>query len=92
MRIDSAMKNICSIWPTVKALASDAGVPYTTAHSWLVRGRIPSRYDLVLIEGAARLGVTITLTEIAEARAARDREDRAKKHPICGGKGQEDAA
>lgn len=62
------MQHIRHIWPTVKDIADDLGVPYTTAHSWGVRGRIPADYDLDLIEAAKKRGKLLTLEELAEAR------------------------
>lgn len=64
------MQHIRHIWPTVKDIADDLGIPYTTAHSWGVRGRIPADYDLDLIEAARKRGKRLTLEELAEARRA----------------------
>ncbi len=64
------MKHLLHIWPTVKALSDDLGVPYTTAHSWAVRGRIPADRDLELIDAAARRGGVLTLEDLALARRA----------------------
>ena len=62
------MKHIKHIWPTIKEVADDLGVPYTTAHSWSLRGRIPSDYDFDLILAAKKRGKKLTLKELAEAR------------------------
>lgn len=62
------MQHIKHIWPTVREIADDLGVPYTTAHSWEVRGRIPASYDFALIEAASKRGKALTLIELAEAR------------------------
>lgn len=62
------MKHLKHIWPTVKSLADDLGVPYTTAHSWDARGRIPPDRDLDLVEAAARKGKSLTLEQLALAR------------------------
>jgi len=64
------MEHIAHIWPTVRGLADDIGVAYTTAHSWKQRGRIPSEYDFKLIAAAKRLGKPLTLEALAKARMA----------------------
>ena len=64
------MKHLSRIWSTVAELAADMGVPYTTAHSWLARGRIPADRDLDLVEAAKRRGHVLTLEELAHARRA----------------------
>lgn len=63
------MQHIKHIWPTVKDIADDLAVPYTTAHSWIARGRIPAGYDLALIAAAKKRGKALTLKQLAEARA-----------------------
>lgn len=68
------MEHLQEIWPTIKSLADDIGVPYSTAHSWLARGRIPASRDFELIEAAARRGKTLTLEQLALSRAASVRE------------------
>ena len=71
------MENIMSIWPTTKALADDLGVPYTTAHSWKARGRVPADWDLDLIAAAAKRGKRLTLEQLALARRAQTGGDAA---------------
>ena len=63
------MQNIIQIWPTVRDISEDLGVPYTTAHSWFTRGRIPAAYDLALVSAAKKRGVSLTLEQLAVARA-----------------------
>jgi hypothetical protein len=63
------MKHILSIWPTVKDLSDDLGLPYTTVHSWAARGRIPASHDLDLIRAASLRGHSLTLEELHTARA-----------------------
>lgn len=62
------MEHIKHIWPTVRELADDLGLPYTTVHSWSVRGRIPSERDFEIIAAAAKRGHTITFEFLAVAR------------------------
>lgn len=62
------MQHIKHIWTSIKDLSDDLGVPYTTAHSWSIRGRIPSDYDLPMIEAAKKRGAKLTLKELADAR------------------------
>lgn len=62
------MEHITRIWPTVKDLAADLGLAYTTVHSWTIRGRIPADHDLDLIAAAKRRGVKLTLEQLAMAR------------------------
>lgn len=69
------MQHIKHIWPTIKEVADDLGVPYTTAHSWSVRGRIPSDYDLDLILAAKKRGKKLTLEELARARQSLPQSD-----------------
>ena len=56
------------IWPKISDLAADLRVPYTTAASWLQRGRIPASRDLDLIAAAKARGFSISLEQIALAR------------------------
>lgn len=69
------MQHISRIWPTMKELADDLGVPYSTAAAWFQRGSFPAKRDLDLIEAAQKRGQTLTLEQIAEAR-------RAGKQPV----------
>jgi hypothetical protein len=62
------MQTIFDIWPTTAELASDLGVPYTTAASWRVRGNIPAKHDLDLIAAAAARGHELKLETLAEMR------------------------
>lgn len=71
------MEHISHIWPTIRSLADDLGTPYTTVHSWYVRGRIPPDRDLDLIEAAKRRGATLTLEQLARARRAQTQEGAA---------------
>ncbi|RMC39345.1 hypothetical protein [Paracoccus siganidrum] len=71
------MEHISHIWPTIRSLADDLGTPYTTVHSWSVRGRIPPDRDLDLIEAAKRHGATLTLEQLARARRAQTQEGAA---------------
>lgn len=73
------MEHIKHIWPTVRELADDLGLPYTTVHSWSVRGRIPSERDFEIIEAAAKRGVTITFEYLALAR--RQQNERPPHSP-----------
>jgi hypothetical protein len=73
------MHHIEHIWPTVKEMSEDLGIPYTTVHSWARRGRIPADHDLDLIEAAARRGKSLTLAELAAARRAA--VTRIEDHP-----------
>jgi hypothetical protein len=62
------METIFDIWPTTADLASDLGVPYTTAASWRARGNIPAKHDLALIAAAAARGREIKLEALAAMR------------------------
>jgi len=62
------MDHIKHIWPKVSDLADDLGLPYTTVHSWSVRGRIPSERDFEIIAAAERRGETLTFEYLAIAR------------------------
>lgn len=62
------MQTIFDIWPTTADLASDLGVPYTTAASWRVRGNIPAKHDLDLIAAAAARGHELKLETLAKMR------------------------
>ena len=64
------MENIFDIWPTTADLASDLGVPYTTAASWRARGNIPAKHDLDLIAAAAARGREVKLETLAAMRRA----------------------
>lgn len=62
------MRHVLRIWPTVKALADDLGLKYTTVHSWVRRGRIPAAYDLALLKASRERGHALTLEELAMLR------------------------
>ena len=62
------MKHLQHIWPKVSDLAGDLGIPYTTAHSWESRGRIPASWDIDLIMAAEKRGKLLTLEYLAQMR------------------------
>lgn len=62
------MEHIFSLWPSMVDLATDLGKPYTTITAWKQRGSIPAKFDLDLIEAAAKRGKTLTLEQLAMAR------------------------
>ena len=62
------MKHLQHIWPKVSDLADDLGIPYTTAHSWAARGRIPASWDIDLIMAAEKRGKLLTLEYLAQMR------------------------
>lgn len=64
------MEPIFKLWPTTGDLASDLGVPYTTAASWRARGNIPAKHDLDLVAAAKARGRDLTLERLAELRRA----------------------
>jgi hypothetical protein len=64
------MRNIMSLWPTVKDMSDDLGLPYTTVHSWWQRGRIPHAHDFDIIRAAATRGHSLTHEQLAQARLA----------------------
>jgi hypothetical protein len=67
------MEHLQHIWPTIREIADDLGLPYTTVHSWAERGNIPSYYDVDLIDAAARRGSTLTLEHLARHRRPKRR-------------------
>lgn len=71
------MQHILELWPSLKDLAADLGKPYTTVHSWHLRGSIPADYDFDLIEAAKKRGKALTLEDMAAARSARRQQARA---------------
>ena len=72
------MKNLQHIWPKVSDLADDLGIPYTTAHSWVSRGRIPANRDLDLIMAAEKRGKLLTLEYLAQMRRQHEETRRAQ--------------
>ncbi len=64
------MEPIFTLWPTTADLASDLGVPYTTAASWRARGNIPAKHDMDLVAAAAARGRELKLETLAELRRA----------------------
>lgn len=71
------MEHIKHIWPTVRELADDLGLPYTTVHSWSVRGRIPPERDFDIIAAAAQRGIAVTYEYLAVARRPQTRRGAA---------------
>jgi hypothetical protein len=63
------MEHIFRMWPTLSDLAADLGRPYPTVAAWKQRGSIPARYDLDLVQAAAKRGHTITFEQLAKARS-----------------------
>lgn len=64
------MESIFDLWPTTADLASDLGVPYTTAASWRARGSIPAKHDMDLVAAAAARGKSLKLETLAAMRRA----------------------
>ena len=64
------MEQIIALWPSMSDLAADLGKPYSTVAAWKQRGSIPAKFDLDLIEAAARHGKALTLEQLASARKA----------------------
>ena len=77
VRMIRVMEQIIALWPRVKTIADDLGLKYTTVHSWVLRKRIPAAYDLALIRAAKKRGKTLTLEQLARARASQKRKDAA---------------
>ena len=71
------MQHIFDLWPTVKELAADLGKPYTTVHSWHLRGNIPAEYDADLIAAANKRGKRLTFEDMATARSERRKQKGA---------------
>lgn len=82
------MEQVLRIWPTVKALADDLGVKYTTVHSWVRRGRIPAAYDLALLRASRARGHVLTLEQLALLRM----DGAATYIPPGAGRGERGAA
>ena len=72
------MKHLQHIWPKVSDLADDLGIPYTTAHSWASRGRIPASWDIDLIMAAEKRGKLLTLEYLAQMRHQHKEARRSK--------------
>lgn len=63
------MEQVFAIWPSLAQLAADLRKPYPTVAAWRQRGSIPAKYDLELIRAASARGRTLTLEDLAQARA-----------------------
>lgn len=68
------MDHIFDLWPTVADMAREIGENPTTVRSWRLRGSIPAKYDLVIIERAKMRGREITFEQMARARAAQHQQ------------------
>ena len=64
----TAMDNILSLWPNLAELSKDIDVPYQTVAAWKQRGSIPAKYDIDIVDAAARRGQQLTLDDLAQAR------------------------
>lgn len=62
------MEKVFSIWPNAAELAREIGENPVTVRAWRSRGSIPADRDAILIEAAKRIGATLTLEELSEAR------------------------
>ena len=71
------MEQVFRIWPTLAEMAADLGRPYPTVAAWKQRGSIPGRYDLELIAAAKARGKSLTLEDLAVARATRSESGTA---------------
>lgn len=58
------MEKLLTIWPTIKALATDLGEPYQTVASWGQRGVPPRRYAQI-IRAAREKGHNLTFEDLA---------------------------
>lgn len=63
------MEHIFTLWPSMAELAKDTGCPYPTVAAWRQRRSIPARYDMTLVASARERGISLTLEQIARARA-----------------------
>lgn len=63
------MEHIFAKWPRLSDLAADLGKPYQTVAAWKQRNSIPAQYDLDLIRAAKARGESLTLDDLAQARA-----------------------
>ena len=64
------MDHLLKIWPTIGALASDLGLPYSTVAAWRLRG-IPSKRFGQIISAAEARGHSLTYEELHAAEKGR---------------------
>lgn len=60
------LRDIFTIWPSLKAMADDLDEKYDTVKRWRNRARIPDRAWPKIIEKAARREHLITAAELLE--------------------------
>ncbi|MEJ6397018.1 hypothetical protein [Yoonia sp. 208BN28-4] len=59
------MELLLTIWPTMRAIANETGVPYPTVTSWNTPGRRvpPAKFDVIIRAAAAR-GADLTYDQL----------------------------
>lgn len=60
------MDSIFKAYGSVRALAEELDLPYTTVHSWKARGRIPYEHHDAVILACSRRGVPVTHKELRQ--------------------------
>lgn len=70
------MEQIFRYWPKLAVMAREIGESPTTVRHWKRRGMIPARHDQSIIDAACKRGITLSLADIAEVRAAAFRATR----------------
>lgn len=61
------MEQIFKDHGSIRALALDLGLPYTTVHSWKIRGRVPlEHHDKVILSCASR-DIAVTHKDLRDA-------------------------
>lgn len=67
LRMMAIMEHIFKDHGSIRALALDLGIPYTTVHSWKVRGRVPLEYHDEVILSCSRRDIAVTHRDLRDA-------------------------
>lgn len=76
------MKQIFKDHGSIRALALDLGLPYTTVHSWKVRGRIPFEYHDAVVLSCSRRDVPTSHTELRDAAIGHSQRRQTLKFKV----------
>lgn len=83
LRIVVSMEQIFKDHGSIRALALDLGLPYTTVHSWKVRGRVPLEYHDEVILSCARRDIAVTHRDLRDAALVAGRRQSGVARRVC---------
>jgi hypothetical protein len=75
----TSFEQLLDLWPTPKALSEALELPYVTAQQMKLRKSIGASHWTKFIDGAAAIGIDLSLDDLARMRIRREEETRAAR-------------